>query len=296
MSLLNKILFGSAGVCLLAGLGWWLFAPGRNREDVVYGRGGDITLTLDLDYPEQVRSAYPAILFLHPDGDWIRLQKKNERFATILRTFNEAGYLVASVHYRVEKEATFPGPVEDCKAAVRWLRANAHAWSIEPDHLGVIGVATGGYLAAMLGTTDSSHGFDGVGGNAGVSGGVQAVVSIDAPLDFTKKSWPDAFEEKVLAPFLGASYEANPAVYRQATPGTYASPDDPPFLLMHSRGNQVNPVAQSRLLAEKLKQAGASVRLVEVDNNLSLWKGPHFREAVDRARAFFDQQLGNTKP
>jgi len=294
MSWKIKLLCCGAGVCLAAALGWWwLQVPG---VDVVYGKGDDTPLSLDLDYPERVGPAYPTILFLHPQAKWGQAAKQEERFRTVLRTFNEAGYLVATSHYRPpQEEAPFPGPVEDCKAAVRWLRANARSYRIDSDRVGVIGVETGGYLACMLGTTQVSQRFEGAGGSPGLSSRVQAVVSIDAPLDFTKKSWPDKFEQQVLVPFLGASFQDQPERYQQASPGTYASSDGPPFLLFHARGNQLVPITQARSLAQQLKQAGASVRLVEVDK-AAIWNSNLLEETLERARAFFDDQLANQKP
>ena len=97
--------------------------------------------------------------------------------------FATKGYAVASINYRLSQHAVFPAQIEDCKAAIRWLRANAAKYGLDPDHIGVWGASAGGHLVAMLGTTGGVKEFEGTGGNLDQSSRVQCVVDWFGPSD-----------------------------------------------------------------------------------------------------------------
>ena len=143
--------------------------------------------------------------------------------------FARKGYVAVTISYRLAPDAKFPAQIEDCKAAVRWLRANAKKYRIDPDHIGVVGFSAGGHLCCLLGVTDKKDGLEGEGGNADQSSRVQAVVSYFGPTDLCEKTWSKDVEEKVLAPFVGASFDDKPALYKKVSPITYVPKDAPPL-------------------------------------------------------------------
>jgi acetyl esterase/lipase len=201
------------------------------------------------------------------------------------------GYAVATVHYRLPGKYRFPAQVEDGKAAIRWLRANAARYGLDARRIGVVGVSAGAYGACMLGTTDPEDGYEGKGGNAEYSSRVQAVVCLGAPGDFTGNDWPEHLEAMYLRPFLGASSVAAPDLYARASPGFYARADAPPFLLFHSRGDLVVPLKMVQTFVGRLRRARVPVTLVEEDGMEHVWTGPKLERAIERALFFLDRHL-----
>src|SRR5207253_3726457 len=134
---------------------------------------------------------------------------------------------------RLVPAAKFPAQIEDCKAEVRWLRANADKYHVDPLRIGVMGFSAGGHLSCLLGTSDKNDGLEGTGGNPEQSSRVQAVVSFFGPTDLISKDWSEAVEKDILAPFLGAPYADKPELYKKVSPIVYVSKDNPPCLFFH---------------------------------------------------------------
>jgi len=240
-----------------------LAAQSRNsaiavERDLVYGRVGTWELKLDLAAPK-AGGPFPAIVFLHGEG-WRAGNRR--QMGHFIEGVARMGWVGVTVEYRLVPKARFPAQVEDCKAAVRWMRANAATYRIREDRIGVVGFSAGGHLASMLGVTGERDGLEGAAGNAGESSRVQAVVSFFGPEDFTTRDWPPDLEREVIVPFLGGSFAERPDLYRKASPVSYVTGDAPPFLLFHGRKDELVPVDQSIRLAEKLKNAGVPARLV----------------------------------
>ncbi|HEY7424767.1 MAG TPA: alpha/beta hydrolase [Gemmataceae bacterium] len=280
------------GAVLLTALVAWGCCHSAERTDLVYTLGGGVPLTLDLDYPTPPRPPpYPVVLFAPPDGEWPRVLKYEPRCRMMLDQLTRHGYTVATMHYRLPGQHRFPAQVEDGKAAVRWLRANADRYELDTRRIGAVGVSSGGYGVCMLGTTDVKDGFEGSGGNAEQSSRVQAVVSLGTPADFTESFWLDRMESLYLRPFLGASYAEDPERYARASPGAYATADDPPFLLFHSRNDIVVPVELARTFAGRLRRAGVTVTLVEDEGIEHVWTGPRLKWAIEQTLRFLDRHL-----
>jgi acetyl esterase/lipase len=279
------------GAVVLAGMALWYFRSSSELTDLVYATADITPLTLDLDFPTPRPPQCPVILYAPPDGEWPRLMKRDPRCAMLFDKLTKHGYAVATVHYRLPGKYRFPAQVEDGKAAVRWLRTNAVRYGLDTRRIGVAGVSSGGYGACMLGTTDAKDGFEGEGGNPEQSSRVQAVVCLGVPADFTVKNWPRQLETVYLRPFLGASYEEDPERYERASPGAYASPDDPPFLLFHSTEDMVVPVEMARIFADRLLLSGVSVDLVEVHGLEHIWGGTKLERALEQMLEFFDRHL-----
>jgi acetyl esterase/lipase len=279
------------GSALVAGLALWRSGPSSGLTDLVYATPDGTTLTLDLDFPPTVPPPYPVVLFAPPDGEWPHGFKREPRCRMLLDRLTRHGYAVATVHYRLPGKYRFPAQIEDSKAAIRWLRANAARYGLDARRIGVVGVSAGAYGGCMLGTTGPEDGYEGTGGNAEQSSRVQAVVCLGAPGDFIGKDWPEQLEAVYLRPFLGASYAQAPAVYARASPSCYARADAPPFLLFHSRGDLVVPVKMVRTFVDRLRRARVPVTLVEEEAMEHVWSGPKLEQAIERALHFLDRHL-----
>jgi len=231
-------------------------------RDLVYGRGGERELKLDLAMPKEGDGSFPAIVFLHGKG-WREGSRIDMNH--FIEGVAHMGYVGVTVEYRLAPNARFPAQVEDCKAAVRWLRANAKTYRVRPERIGVVGFSAGGHLAYMLGVTRETDGLEGNGGNADQPSRVQAVVGFFAPTDFSTRDWPRDLEQEVIVPFLGGSFADKPDVYKKASPVSYVTNDAPPFLLFHGNADKLVPVDQSRRLATKLRSFGVPATIVELE-------------------------------
>jgi acetyl esterase/lipase len=261
----------------------------REETDVVFGKGGDTDLKLDLAMPADGDGPFPAVVCIHAGG-WVG--GKRQEMSQTIRTLAGRGYVAVSPDYRLATaHARFPAQVEDCKAAVRWLRANAVKYKIDPDHIGAVGFAAGGHLACMLGVTDKEDGLDGAGGNADVSSRVQAVVSFFGPTDLTAKDWGLDVSARNLVPLLGGTVDEKPEAYRKASPLTYAGKDAAPLLLFHGAVDKMVPVDQSRRLAEKVASAGGAAELVVVEGEGHGFGREKLLQCLGKMVTFFDERL-----
>jgi acetyl esterase/lipase len=274
-----------------------LLAPVRAQEarpeipverDLVYGKGGDVELKLDLAMPKDGDGPFPAVVFIH-GGGW--RDGNRQQLTETIRTVAARGYVAVTISYRLVPSAVFPAQIEDCKAAIRWLRANAPKYKINPERIGAVGFSAGAHLACLLGTTDKNDGLEGNGGNADQSSRVQAVVSFFGPTDFTRKDWSDDVEQKYIAPFMGGSFKDKAEQYRKASPITYATKDDPPCLFFHGTEDKVVGIRHSRALTEKLKSVGVEARLVELEGEGHGWRGEKLFESLKQMQSFLDERL-----
>src|SRR5262249_39045436 len=150
------------------------------HKDLEYVQGGHERQRLDLYVPERADTPLPVIVWIH-GGAWMGGSKDGGVPAL---PFLGKGYAVASVNYRLSQHAVFPAQIQDCKAAIRWLRANAKTYNLDPERIGVWGASAGGHLVALLGTSGGVEDLEGKGGNADQSSRVQAVVDFFGPTDF----------------------------------------------------------------------------------------------------------------
>lgn len=266
--------------------------------DVSYIPGGDESQTLDIYYPEtKTDEPLPLLVWIH-GGGWTGGSKDNPPYINQLRR----GYVVASVEYRFSQKATFPAQIQDCQAAIRWLRANAEKYNIDPKRVGVGGASAGGHLAALVGTSGGTNAFPPIGGNEEQSDQVQAVCDIFGPADFwtvIKQSEEDKLVKnifkwnegdpysKLIGGGLGQDKEKCDAV----SPTHYVSKDDPPFLILHGDRDTLVPFAQSEELADLLEKAGVTVVLQRFPG--SGHGGPAFGMpiAMKLTNSFFDKYL-----
>jgi len=246
------------------------------ERDLVYARYGEREVKLDLYLPNKPASEkIPCIVVIH-GGGWRSGDKT--RFAPIAAKLAEQGFAAACIGYRLLPEVRFPAPVLDCKAAVRWVRANAAKHGLDPDRIGAIGGSAGGHLVAMLGTSHAEPKLEGDGGNAGVSSRVQAVVAMATPADMTR------FAER-----SGTSKELVTLI----SPLTHVSKDSAPMLLLHSDADKTVPMAQSELLLKKLQEAKVPAELVKLGASHAFWNDARFfDEGMAKSAKFFREKLG----
>jgi acetyl esterase/lipase len=256
-------------------------------RDLAYVEGGHERNRLDLFLPEKTEGRLPLIVWIH-GGAW-QAGSKADCPAVPLTA---KGYAVASINYRLSQHAVFPAQIEDCKAAIRWLRANAVKYHLDPDHIGVWGASAGGHLVAMLGTTGGGKELEGPGGNLDQSSRVQCVVNWFGPSDLVTMAGSHDNPGSPESRLIGGAVQENKEKARKANPLTYVSKDSAPFLIMHGDRDNVVPLDQSKVLAEALKKAGVAVKLQIVEGNGHGGPGfasPENRKLIDD---FFAQHLG----
>lgn len=229
------------------------------HRDLAYVPGGHERQKLDLYLPKD-GAKQPLILHIH--GGAFRMGSKADGVPV---GYLAQGYAVASINYRLSQHATFPAQIEDCKAAVRWLRAHAGEYRLDPDRFAAWGPSAGGHLAALLGTTGDVAEFD-VGANLDQSSRVQAVVDYFGPTDFLQMDAhrlpqgqlhdPAGSPESLL---IGGPIQENKQRTARANPIAYVTAGDPPFLICHGDADPLVPHHQSELLETALRKAGVPV-------------------------------------
>jgi len=260
-------------------------------RDLVYERVNGAVLTLDLYCPEKVSGSLPVIVWIHTGG-WSKGRKERCPAVALVQD----GYAVASIDYRLTSTAPFPAQIEDCKAAVRWLRANASTYHLDPDHIGVWGHSAGGHLAALLGTSGGVRELEGTGDNMSYSSRVQAVCDVAGPSDLVRL-YQEASQSRGdksgkvmsdIAALVGSSAEQNVTTSTAASPIHYVSKDDPPFLLIHGENDATIPVTQAESFAAALKAAGVETTLEIANGRGHGAGGPNSQPMI---KAFFDKYL-----
>ena len=252
-------------------------------QDLAYVTNGHMHQKLDLYLPKGNKKV-PLIIFIH-GGAFTRGDKKDQNPAPFLSD----GYAFASLNYRLSQDAIFPAQIEDCKAAIRWLRRNAEKYRLDPDRFGAWGTSAGGHLVALLGTTGDTKLFD-VGENLEFSSRIQAVADWFGPTDFLQMDAhklpngmghdaPGSPESRL----IGGAIQRNKEKVAAANPITYISPGAPPFLIAHGDADRLVPYQQSVLLAAALKAVEVPVTFYTVKGG-----GHGFRNAAaDKLRTEF---------
>jgi acetyl esterase/lipase len=256
----------------------------RNLE---YVKSGHERQRLDLYVPEKASSPLPVIVWVH-GGAWLTGSKEGGGPAL---PFVGKGYAVASINYRLSQHARFPAQIEDCKAAVRWLRAHATAYHLDPDRFGVWGASAGGHLVALLGTSGDVKDLEGDDGTPGQSSRVQAVVDWFGPTDVTKMGGSHDQPDSPEAKLLGGPVQEHKDKAARANPITYVSKDDPPFLIMHGDKDTTVPFGQSELLLEALKKVGVDATFRPVKGAGHGGREYSSEEVRKLVEEFFDKHL-----
>lgn len=265
--------------------------------DVVFGKGGGRDLKMNILRPRVIPDApMPVVVWVH-GGAWMSGNNNPGQNVQLARK----GYFTASIEYRLSDEAKFPAQIEDCKAAIRYLRANAEKYHINPERIGCWGSSAGGHLVALLGTSGGVEELEGNGGNPGYSSRVQCVVDLFGPTDFLEiGKFPSNLRhfaaDSPESRLIGGPVLENPEKCKAANPITYVDKDDPPFLILHGDKDMTVPFNQSELLYAALQRAGVEATFVPVKGGGHGWgpqdkTEPSAQEINAMILAFFDKHL-----
>ncbi len=272
---MRQWLFSVASIVVFAGL---VSSPATAKEaydvlrDQVYVERESGPLKTDLYLP-QGDGPFPAMIVVH-GGAWATGTKA--QLAGVAQALAKIGYTTAAISYRLAPQDQFPAQVYDCQAAVRWLRANAEKYKVDPDRIGGYGYSAGGHLVALLGALDNDD-FHEPGLPADASSArLQVVVAGGAPCDF--RMLPD--DSQRLAYWLGGTPAEKPDAYAEASPTKYITSDDPPMFFFHGAADDIVPIRSPRRMVERLRTAGVTVQFYEVP------EAGHMGAAVDRAAMF----------
>lgn len=265
------------------------------HRDLAYVAAGHPRQKLDLYLPAPTggpETARPVLLWIH-GGGWRAGSK--DGCPPARQGFLGRGFAVASLGYRLSSDAIFPAQIEDVKSAVRWLRAHAAEYGLDPRRFAAWGSSAGGHLVALLGTSGEVSAFD-RGAHLEQSSRVQAVVDFYGPADFVRFLATPGYEthRQANSPenlLVGAPLAQHPELAARVSPVTYATPDDPPFFIVHGDADPTVPVSQSEALH-------AALRKVRVDSTLVILPGarhggPEFAQPdlLGRIEAFLRRSL-----
>ncbi|MCS6978226.1 MAG: alpha/beta hydrolase [Gemmatales bacterium] len=274
----------------------------KTETDVVYGKAGDTELKLDLAMPATGDGPFPAIVLVH-GGGWKNGSYKD--FKGTIQALAAEGFVAVSVQYRLTPprgtapsglKARWPAQIEDCKCAVRWLRANASKYKVAKDRIGAVGFSAGGHLVLLLGLTTKEDGLEGNGDltpeAAKESSRVQCVVDFFGPTDLTTGDW-EKLVEPLLLDLLDGPLTEKRKEYQQASPITYVrkDKDNPPILIFHGTKDNIVRYNQSTKIVDALKNVGADVTLVTMEGDGHGWSGEKLTMTVKQTVDFFKKHL-----
>lgn len=261
----------------------------RAELDVPYAGTENPRQRLDIYFPKQPSTEHPLPVVLIIHGTFQNASKRaGLGFATDFASSGD--YAAISIGYRLSDEAKWPAQIHDCKAAIRWVRANAKKYNLDGEHIGVIGPSGGGHLAALVGTTGGVTELEGtLGEHLKVSSRVTCVVDLFGPTDLLTLGGNHNRANSPESRLIGGPLQEKRELARQASPTTYVTGDDPPFLMIHGTKDPNVPFAQSEVLALALENAGASAILIPVEGGVhGNFRNP---EVGVRYHAFFDKHL-----
>jgi len=263
----------------------------ENHPGLVYAKYGDREMHLDLYRPNNADEKLPAVVCIH-GGGWQKGERRNH--AHIAQTLADRGFVAVTISYRLSGEARFPAQINDCKAAVRWLRANAEQYGVDVNAIGATGLSAGGHLVALLATSGGVAGLEGEGGNADQSSAIQAAVAMGAQSDLLTKriaARSSAKTGEIYRKFLGGSQAEKTELYRLASPRHHLDQADPPLAFV--TGGLDDPSTQAETIRAEMMEAGIDSGLLVIAD------GPHpflgrqlfFDQAVEFIDAFFKKHL-----
>ena len=264
------------------------------HRDLRYGAHKERN-TLDLFVPKS-DNPLPLIIWVH-GGAWQGGSKDGNNPAM---QFLAKGFAVASINYRLSQHATYPAQIEDCKAAVRLLRASARKYNLNPDAFGAWGASAGGHLVALLGTTGDVKDLEGkVGDFPDASSRVQCVVDFFGPTDLTKMAAQSKENSKIdhdspnspESKLVGGAIQQNKDKAAKANPIAFVTKDDAPILMLHGDLDPLVPLAQSELLLEALKKVQVPAELIVIKGGGHGGTGFATPENQDKIAKFFEKHL-----
>lgn len=265
------------------------------HEDLVYATYGDRELTLDLYQPKGTNQRLPAIIFIHGGGHY---KGDPSSYTAMAMELANRGYVTLNIFYRLSGEAPFPAAIQDCKAAVRWARANARKYNIDPNKIGSVGGSAGGHLSGLLGTSGPAVYLNGDGGNHKQPSNIQACVVMAGGMDYRTQRTLDSLASDPRRrgyTFLGGKPEIVPHNYHNASPVFHVSKATPPMCFMD--GEFDSPGTRYPELIQKLDTLGIyhESHVIKKAPHPFWSSHPFFEPSMDILVSFFDRTLKREK-
>ena len=248
------------------------------HEKIVYSTVADRELLLDAFVPKD-DGVHPAVLVVH-GGAWRSGDRKQLRgYASALA---KRGFVCFAIDYRLAPKDKFPAQIEDCREAIKWIRANSATYKVDPTKLGAIGYSAGGHLVCLLGTTGEAPSEK----NGNVDTRIQAVAAGGAPTDF--REFPD--DGKWADYWMGGDLKTQPDRFRDASATVFVDKDDPPTFFFNGTEDTLVPIQWSKSCHEALKTCGVKTEMHTIDGagHLTAAMNP---EALEKAYSFLQKEL-----
>lgn len=273
-----------------AGIGAELTIP----SDIIFEQGIEFSnpdnqhLKLNIARPKQGNGPFPAVICIHGGG--FRAGSK-DGYNKLCLMLAQHGFVATTVDYRLAPKYQFPAAVHDVKAAVRWMRANAKKYQINPERIGTMGGSAGGHLAQFLGVTRGVSQFEGDGGNPKESSAVDCVVNFYGPSDFTKSYGKSVDAAEVLPLFLGGNLEQEKKRHIVSSPLYWVTPDASPTLCVHGTEDKYVAYEQATWIVERLKACEVEADLLTMAGAGHGFKGADEEKAEQALLEFFAKHL-----
>jgi acetyl esterase/lipase len=258
------------------------------ERGIEFSNAADQHLQLNLAQPSG-KGPFPAVVCIHGGG--FRAGKRESCDALCL-TLAQRGYVAMTITYRLAPAFPFPAAVQDCKTAVRWLRANAAKYNVDPSRIGVTGGSAGGHLAQFLGVTSGVREFEGE-GNSGESSDVKCAVNYFGPSDLTKSYGKSVDAAEVLPLFFGGNLEQKRREHITGSPLYWVTPHAAPTLCIHGTEDKYVAFEQAEWLVDKLKASAVEAELLKLEGAGHGFKGADAEKAQGALLEFFDKHLRN---
>jgi len=267
-------------------------------KDVNYAGDSEIYHMLDIYLPDVEKQVYPAVVVVYGSA-WFSNNMKGSVLESLGKPLLNAGFAVVAPNHRSSMDAKFPAQINDIKAAIRFVRANAANYRIDPTFIGITGFSSGGHLAALAGTSGSVRRFTvgsssadiegSVGPFTSFSSSVDAIVDWFGPTDFLvmDSCGSNMAHNPANSPessLIGGAIQENKDKCALANPITYVDSNDPPFLILHGDKDPLVPYCQSELLYNALQSAGVQSRFVLVPDGQhgpGLFEEKYYQMMVD---------------
>ena len=259
-------------------------------RDVEFSNPDNQHLQVNLAQPKG-DGLFPAVVCIHGGG--FRAGQR-ESYDKLCLTLAQRGYVAITVTYRLAPKYQFPAAVHDCKTAVRWLRANAATYHVDPARIGVTGSSAGGHLAQFLGVTQGVKEFEGE-GNLDQSSNVSCVVNFYGPSDFTKSYEKSVDAKEVLPLFFGGDLSTKRREHIVGSPLYWVTPNAAPTLIAHGTLDDYVAYEQGVWMVDRLKSCAVEAMLLTIEDAHHGFKGAEMEKAEAAMFEFFDQHLKPAK-
>jgi acetyl esterase/lipase len=269
-------------------------AAARQEPNIVYGRASGQDLMMDMFFPTNTAGTPLRVVMYVHGGGWRMGDRHMLGMMPGPVELLRRNYLVVTIDYRLAPNYKFPAMIDDAKTAVRFLRAHAKQYNLDPGRIGVMGDSAGGHLVSLMGLADASAGFED-GDWTNESSRVEAVVDLYGPSDFSKGP-SNRTAYRLMRDAFGVTNAADPMI-RRASPVTYVTSNAPPFLILHGDHDGLVSIDQSKELNERLKAAGDDSTLLIIHNYshgyTPIWlkSSPSQKELSQSVADFFDKHL-----